>query len=195
MVFQNNKSHQDFGWNFKKTFTMNGAMTTLGTPATITADSHTTKESALNIDSGKIVAEAVSHFSVLDYSFFVVILSLSALIGVYYGYFSKHKQNTTSEYILAGRSMSILPVATSLIATLVSFYMSTFLKPQQINLKAFLQAFIWKSDLNSWYNTKRFFSTQYNYLVTYPEIHFWPCQLRYTRMEPSTLRLCLLLFR
>lgn len=61
----------------------------------------------------------VFHFSWLDYGFFVGLLSLSALIGIYYGFFSKHKQNNTAEYILGGRSMKILPVATSMIATLV----------------------------------------------------------------------------
>lgn len=61
----------------------------------------------------------VFHFSWLDYGFFVGLLSLSALIGIYYGFFSKHKQNNTAEYILGGRSMKIVPVATSMIATLV----------------------------------------------------------------------------
>lgn len=59
------------------------------------------------------------HFGWLDYGFFVGLLSISALIGIYYGFFSKHKQNNTAEYILGGRTMKILPVATSLIATLV----------------------------------------------------------------------------
>lgn len=61
----------------------------------------------------------VFHFSWLDYTFFLGLLSLSALIGIYYGFFSKHKQNNTDEYILGGRSMKILPVATSMIARLV----------------------------------------------------------------------------
>lgn len=62
----------------------------------------------------------VLHFSWFDYGFFLGLLGLSTLIGIYYGFFSKHKQNNTKEYILGGRSLKILPVATSLIATLVS---------------------------------------------------------------------------
>ncbi|XP_055316602.1 sodium-coupled monocarboxylate transporter 1-like [Sitodiplosis mosellana] len=62
----------------------------------------------------------VFHFSWLDYGFFVGLLSISALIGIHYGFFSKHKQNNTDEYILGGRSMKILPVATSMIATHIS---------------------------------------------------------------------------
>lgn len=61
------------------------------------------------------------HFTWIDYSFFILLLAISALIGVYYGFMSKHKQNNISEYILGGRSMSILPVATSLVASYV-FY-------------------------------------------------------------------------
>lgn len=57
------------------------------------------------------------NFAAIDYTFFVLLLCLSTVIGIYYGFFSKHKQNTTSEYILGGRSMKILPVATSMIAT------------------------------------------------------------------------------
>lgn len=61
-----------------------------------------------------------SQFGTIDYAFFVGLLAVSALIGVYYGFFSKHKQNNTSEYILGGRTMKILPVATSMIASLVT---------------------------------------------------------------------------
>lgn len=63
----------------------------------------------------------VFHFGWPDYAFFVGLLGISTLIGVYYGFFSKHKQNNTAEYIFGGRSMKILPVATSLIASLVHY--------------------------------------------------------------------------
>lgn len=71
--------------------------------------------------NGSILESGLFQFGVLDYAFFVLLISLSALIGIYYGFFSKHKQNTTAEYILGGRSMQIIPVATSMIATLVIF--------------------------------------------------------------------------
>lgn len=66
------------------------------------------------------VEEASSLFSVLDYSIFVIVLVLSALIGVYYGFISKKKQNTTAEYLLGGKSMSTFPVSLSLIASNIS---------------------------------------------------------------------------
>lgn len=63
--------------------------------------------------------QIIFHFSWFDYGLFVSLLGISTLIGIFYGFFSKHKQNNISEYILGGRSMKILPVATSMIASLV----------------------------------------------------------------------------
>ena len=56
-------------------------------------------------------------FTTLDYSFFGALLGLSAAIGIYYGFFSKHKQNTTKEYILGGKTMSTFPISVSLVAS------------------------------------------------------------------------------
>lgn len=56
----------------------------------------------------------------MDYSFFIVLMSASALVGLYYGFFSKRKQNNTAEYLLGGKKMNIIPVAASLIASNVS---------------------------------------------------------------------------
>lgn len=63
--------------------------------------------------------EIIYHFGWIDYGFFVALLGLSTLIGVFYGFFSKHKQNNISEYVFGGRTMKMLPVATSMIASLV----------------------------------------------------------------------------
>ncbi|XP_055599842.1 sodium-coupled monocarboxylate transporter 1-like [Uranotaenia lowii] len=59
-------------------------------------------------------------FSAVDYVIFAAMLLMSALIGVYFGFVSKIKQNNTKEYLLAGKSMSKFPVSASLIATHVS---------------------------------------------------------------------------
>lgn len=55
-------------------------------------------------------------FDVLDYVVFVLMLALSALIGVYFAFFAKQKQNTTMEYLMGGKSMGIFPISMSLIA-------------------------------------------------------------------------------
>lgn len=65
------------------------------------------------------IDQIIFHFGWIDYSLFAALLGISTLIGVFYGFFSKHKQNNISEYIFGGRSMQILPVATSMIASLV----------------------------------------------------------------------------
>lgn len=57
------------------------------------------------------------HFTLIDYGIFTLMLILSALIGVYYGFFAKTKQDTTNEYLFGGKQMGILPIAISLIVT------------------------------------------------------------------------------
>ncbi|XP_018799916.1 PREDICTED: putative sodium-dependent multivitamin transporter [Bactrocera latifrons] len=58
-------------------------------------------------------------FGALDYGIVVLVLIVSAGIGVYYRV-TGGKQNTTKEYLLAGRQMSILPVAFSLMTSFMS---------------------------------------------------------------------------
>lgn len=43
-----------------------------------------------------------------------------ALIGIYFGFVSKKKQNNTTEYLLGGKEMNFFPIAASLIASHVS---------------------------------------------------------------------------
>uniref|UniRef100_A0A182JH69 Sodium/solute symporter n=1 Tax=Anopheles atroparvus TaxID=41427 RepID=A0A182JH69_ANOAO len=59
-------------------------------------------------------------FSVVDYVIFCSMLGLSALIGVYYGFFAKQKQNNTAEYLLGSKQMKVFPVAMSMTATHIS---------------------------------------------------------------------------
>jgi len=59
---------------------------------------------------------ALPAFDALDYTVFCVMLALSALIGVYFAFFAKQKQNTTAEYLMGGKNMGIVPVSLSLIA-------------------------------------------------------------------------------
>ncbi|XP_045030203.1 sodium-coupled monocarboxylate transporter 1 isoform X2 [Daphnia magna] len=61
----------------------------------------------------------ISRFGWPDYLVFVAMLSVSAIIGIYYAC-AGGKQSTTSEFLMAGRSMSTFPVAMSLIASFMS---------------------------------------------------------------------------
>lgn len=56
-------------------------------------------------------------FTGFDYGLFGLMLMLSAAIGIYFGFFAKHKQNTTTEYLLGGKKMKFFPIAASLIAS------------------------------------------------------------------------------
>lgn len=56
-------------------------------------------------------------FTAFDYGLFGLMLMLSAAIGIYFGFFAKRKQNTTTEYLLGGKDMKFFPIAASLIAS------------------------------------------------------------------------------
>ncbi|XP_035227711.1 putative sodium-dependent multivitamin transporter [Stegodyphus dumicola] len=57
--------------------------------------------------------------SIPDFAILAITLLISASIGIYFR-FSGNKQKTNEEYLLAGKDMSILPVAVSLMATYFS---------------------------------------------------------------------------
>lgn len=82
-------------------------------------------------------------FSATDYVVFVSLLVASLAIGVYYGFISKRKQNTTTEYLLGGKQMKTLPVAFSLIATSISGF-SLIAIPSEIYSQgpAYLMVFV-----------------------------------------------------
>lgn len=56
-------------------------------------------------------------FSSIDYVLFGGMMFLSFLIGVYYGFIRKEKQNTAAEYLLGSKDMKVWPTAISLTAT------------------------------------------------------------------------------
>ncbi|XP_045470398.1 sodium-coupled monocarboxylate transporter 2-like [Harmonia axyridis] len=60
------------------------------------------------------------YFDAFDYIVFAIMLLVSALIGVYFAFFAKVKQNTTSEYLMGGKTMGIFPISMSMIASYIS---------------------------------------------------------------------------
>lgn len=54
-------------------------------------------------------------FTWFDHSLFAVMLGISAVIGIYFGFFGK-KQDNVAEYIMGGREMKTFPIAMSLVA-------------------------------------------------------------------------------
>lgn len=53
-------------------------------------------------------------FSWFDYALFLTMMVLSAIIGIYFGFFQK--QDTTKDYLHGGKKMKVFPVAMSLVA-------------------------------------------------------------------------------
>lgn len=53
-------------------------------------------------------------FGWVDYVVFVLMLAVSACVGVYWGFMKK--QTTQQDYLLGGRNMKVVPVSMSLVA-------------------------------------------------------------------------------
>lgn len=60
-----------------------------------------------------------SRLEVLDYAVIGLMLSVSAVVGIFFR-FTGGRQKTTQEFLMAGKTMSIVPVAFSLMATYMS---------------------------------------------------------------------------
>lgn len=63
------------------------------------------------------VRKSFQHFSWIDYSIFVFMLTACGGIGIYYGFVKK--QNSTEDYLMGGRNMKLVPVCFSLVARYV----------------------------------------------------------------------------
>jgi len=60
-------------------------------------------------------------FQTTDYIVFAFMLSISAGIGVYFGFFDK-SADTTEEYLMGGKRMKTFPIAISLVASQLSAF-------------------------------------------------------------------------
>ena len=65
----------------------------------------------------KLIEPEHIHFSIWDYAVFIGALVLSMAIGIYHAF---KGNKTTSDFLMASRSMSQIPVAMSLTATYLS---------------------------------------------------------------------------
>lgn len=73
------------------------------------------KMTKLNVEDVRI---ALQHFALLDYLMFLLMLSICAVIGIYFGFIEKKSKQIADEtdYLVGGRNMKVFPVAMSLIA-------------------------------------------------------------------------------
>jgi Na+/proline symporter len=59
-------------------------------------------------------------FTVWDWVAFAAVLLASSAVGLYFGFVSRRKPITSDDYLLAGRSMGVFPVALSLLGSFMS---------------------------------------------------------------------------
>ncbi len=78
------------------------------------ADVGLLNDAAAANDDDALLASLQSRFSVVDYCVFALLLGVSGAIGLWFGF--KKKQKTTTDFLMAGRSMGTFPMAMSLIA-------------------------------------------------------------------------------
>lgn len=71
------------------------------------------------LNEGPVVEKLL--FSWFDHSLFALMLGVSALIGIYFGFCGK-KQDNVAEYILGGKEMRTFPIAMSLVARYDHFF-------------------------------------------------------------------------
>lgn len=62
------------------------------------------------------VALHLQRFSGFDYVFFLFMLFLCILIGLYFGFVKKKEASAEAEYLMGGRKMGVFPISLSLIA-------------------------------------------------------------------------------
>lgn len=58
----------------------------------------------------------LQRFGFVDYMFFIFMLFLCILIGLYFGFYKKREASAEVEYLMGGRQMSVFPISLSLIA-------------------------------------------------------------------------------
>lgn len=68
---------------------------------------------------GDEVMIGAGKFGVLDYTVFAGMLLISALIGIFYAWVSR-KKNSTSDFLMGNRSLSVFPVSMSVVASFMS---------------------------------------------------------------------------
>jgi len=65
-------------------------------------------------------------FNLFDYAVFIAMLAVSAAIGIYFAY-KDRKTNSTEQFLLGDRKLSIFPVAMSILASFTSVIIMFFL--------------------------------------------------------------------
>lgn len=68
-----------------------------------------------------LVNNGAAYFTAIDYGVLVIILSLSLMIGIYFGFFSDNLK-TAEDYLVGGHKMKSIPIAISLVARYLDIF-------------------------------------------------------------------------
>lgn len=79
-----------------------------------------------------VINNGAAYFTAIDYGVLVLLLSLSLLIGIYFGFFSDNLK-TAEDYLVGGHKMKSIPIAISLVAR----YLDDFLKKNEMLIVIF----------------------------------------------------------
>ena len=66
------------------------------------------------------MVQSKSEFDVWDWLLFGAMLAVSAGIGIFYACIGKRQKTTTSEFLMGGRSLQLVPVAISILVSFMS---------------------------------------------------------------------------
>lgn len=64
------------------------------------------------------INKSMQNFAIPDYTVFVLMLLVSAFVGIYFGFIKKISGE--DEYLVGGRNMKTFPISSSLIASFIS---------------------------------------------------------------------------
>lgn len=78
------------------------------------------------------VGATLQRFGWVDYVVFVIMLAMSAFVGVYWGFIKKQKSQ--QDYLMGGRNMKVFPVSMSLVARYLSVMFRYFQTKLELNL-------------------------------------------------------------
>lgn len=68
----------------------------------------------MNVSEILLETRAATNFTWIDFTIFILLLCVCLLVGIYFGFFNVSEN--AQDYLVGGRSMSVIPISLSLVA-------------------------------------------------------------------------------
>ncbi|XP_044735644.1 sodium-coupled monocarboxylate transporter 1-like [Chrysoperla carnea] len=72
----------------------------------------------MNVSEILLETRAATNFTWIDFTIFILLLCVCLLVGIYFGFFNVSEN--AQDYLVGGRSMSVIPISLSLVASFIS---------------------------------------------------------------------------